>query len=121
MGSCTFKAIYFGTVTVWGYMVLKDQYYMPVSMGGTGDFRRTHDEFPYAQHLQGLKEYILIPMGYHLGSLVMHFVGPRKNDFVEMGLHHLVALYLFGGCYLTNIWEIGAVIAFVHDVADMPT
>ena len=50
-----------------------------------------------------------------------HMVTTRKNDFVEMGLHHIAALYLFGGCYLFNAWNGGAVIALLHDIADITT
>jgi len=38
-----------------------------------------------------------------------------------MGLHHIVALYLFGGVYCTNIFESAAVIAVLHDIADILT
>lgn len=38
-----------------------------------------------------------------------------------MGLHHIVSLYLFGGTYLFNQWEGGAVLAFLHDIADITT
>jgi len=38
-----------------------------------------------------------------------------------MGMHHIVAVYLFGGAYLYNAWEIGSVIAFLHDIADITT
>ena len=51
----------------------------------------------------------------------MHFATSRKNDFVEMGLHHIVAMYLFGGCYLFQAWECGGVIALLHDIADVTT
>ena len=51
----------------------------------------------------------------------MHFATSRKNDFVEMGLHHIVAMYLFGGCYLFNAWEIGSIVALLHDIADVTT
>ena len=51
----------------------------------------------------------------------MHFLTSRKNDFVEMGLHHIVAMYLFGGCYLFNAWGIGGIIALLHDIADVGT
>ena len=36
-----------------------------------------------------------------------------------MGLHHICALYLYGGCYIVNGWELGATIAFLHDIADI--
>ena len=60
-------------------------------------------------------------MGYHVGGLLSHFFTTRKNDFVEMGFHHIVALYLFGGCYLFNAWNCGSVIALLHDIADITT
>lgn len=78
-------------------------------------------EYPYANHAPQLKEYLLIPMSYHLGGVVVHFVTTRRNDFIEMGLHHIVTLYLFSGCYMCNVWEIGSVIAFLHDIADITT
>ena len=38
-----------------------------------------------------------------------------------MGLHHIVALYLFGGVYSANFFECGSVIAVLHDSADILT
>lgn len=68
-----------------------------------------------------MKEYLLVTQGYHVGGLITHFFTARKNDFVEMALHHIVAFYLFSGCYLCNVWEIGSVIAYLHDIADITT
>jgi hypothetical protein len=61
-------------------------------------------------------------MGYHVGGLLNHFfISKRKNDFLEMALHHIVAIYLFAGMYLINGWTIGGVIAYLHDIADITT
>jgi hypothetical protein len=60
-------------------------------------------------------------MGYHVGSVLNHFIGVRRTDFLEMVLHHMVTVFLYGGCYLYNCWEIGAVIALIHDIADITT
>lgn len=68
-----------------------------------------------------LKEYLLVTMGYHVGGLIIHFFSTRSSDFIEMGFHHIVALYLFGGCYLFNAWTAGSVIALLHDIADITT
>ena len=56
-----------------------------------------------------------------MASLVSHFFATRRNDFVEMALHHFVTIYLYSGCYLLNCTEIGTVIAFLHDIADITT
>jgi hypothetical protein len=36
-----------------------------------------------------------------------------------MTLHEVVTIYLYGGCYLMNFWEIGAVISWLHSVSDI--
>ena len=58
-------------------------------------------------------------MGYHVGGLIFHFLEARRTDFLEMLLHHTVALYLYGGSYMMNVWETGAVIAYIHDLSDI--
>jgi hypothetical protein len=58
-------------------------------------------------------------MGYHVGGLMFHFTDVRRTDFLEMTLHHTVALYLYGGSYMFNVWETGAVIAYLHDLTDI--
>mmetsp|Transcript_14538 Transcript_14538/g.24810 ORF Transcript_14538/g.24810 Transcript_14538/m.24810 type:complete len:157 (+) Transcript_14538:493-963(+) len=78
-------------------------------------------DFPYPQHAPQLKEYILVLMGFHFGGMFTHFFGTRRNDFIEMGLHHIVSIYLFGGGYMFNALEIGSTIAFLHDIADITT
>ena len=60
-------------------------------------------------------------MGYHVGGLAVHFIDSRRSDFLEMGLHHFMTIYLYGGCYMVNAWECGGVIAFLHDLADITT
>jgi acyl-CoA-dependent ceramide synthase len=76
---------------------------------------------PYPIHAKGLKEYVLITMGYHVGASINLIIEERRNDFFEMLLHHIVANYLFGGLYLFNIWGGGSVFAFLHDIADITT
>ena len=48
-------------------------------------------------------------------------MGSKKSDFIEMSLHHLVTLLLYGFSYLLNMQEIGSTIAFIHDIADVLT
>lgn len=48
-------------------------------------------------------------------------MGSKKTDFVEMMVHHLLTLLLYGSSYLLNIQEIGSMIAFIHDIADIYT
>lgn len=101
--------------------MLKDLDYMPASLGGAGDFSLCFIHHPYTDHAPQVKEYILVLMGFHLGGVFTHFLGTRRNDFIEMALHHTACIILYGGCYLFSLWEPGAVIAFCHDIADITT
>jgi hypothetical protein len=59
-------------------------------------------------------------MGYHIGSILNHcFANEKSNDFLEMMLHHLCTIYLYGFSYMTNTL-IGAVVALIHDLPDVP-
>lgn len=116
-----FKIIHFTGATVWGFYVLIDQPYFPKFLGGHGDLINMFDDYPYADHAYQLKELLLILMGYHVGSIINHFISVRRTDFLEMALHHSVSVFLYGGCYLYNAWEIGGVIALIHDIADITT
>lgn len=44
-----------------------------------------------------------------------------RNDFVEMFLHHVVTLMLYGGSYMINMTDAGSVIMYLHDWADVFT
>jgi len=114
-----YKVFYFIFAVSWAYYLLKDEDYLPWSLGGSGDFTKCWDgmELPYDN--PGVKMYGLVTMGYHVGGLITHLFEPRRNDFLEMMLHHIVAFYLFFGYYLSNIWKIGTTIAFLHDIADI--
>ena len=91
-------------------------------LGGSGHINNSWIGFPYTVMAPGIKDYLLVTMGYHVGGLITHFFSSSKNnDFIEMGLHHIVAIYLFGGCYLFNCQAIGSTIAFLHDIADITT
>lgn len=116
------RVIYFIGATAWGYMVLKDEYWFPWEIGGKGvSYREAFKEFPYGNFDKiGMKEYLLWTMGYHTGGLIVHVFEERRASFVEMALHHIVTFYLYCGMYFYNVWSIGGVIAYLHDIADIP-
>ena len=46
------------------------------------------------------------------------YLGKKTRDVVEMTLHEILTIYLYGGCYLTNFWEIGCTVSFLHAASD---
>ena len=114
-----FGSTFMACLTWYGYDTLKDQYMFPTSLGGSGDYALVYSKHPYPEHHPQLQNYYMAVTAYHLGSLLIHFFGERKADYVEMGLHHIVTMYLMIGSYMFNIWECGAVISFIHDATDL--
>ena len=66
-------------------------------------------------------EYSLYTMGYHVGDLIQHCIENRQNtDFFEMLVHHLTTSSLYFGYIYGNVIKFGAVVAYLHDIADVP-
>jgi hypothetical protein len=118
-GKYLFKIIYIISVNIFAYNVLKDSDFMPKELGGIGDYWNCFTPRNYAPHIPYLREYYFIGTGYHLSQLVVHMVSEKRNDFVEMALHHFVTIYLVFGSYISNIYECGAIIFFLHDFSDI--
>ncbi|CDW76728.1 lag1 longevity assurance [Stylonychia lemnae] len=116
-----YKSIYFILVTIWGYQTLKDEPYLPKELFGKGHLQFINDNYPVQVWPVGLRCYYLGTMGYHVHQLFAHALHPIRNDFIEMFLHHVVTLTLYGGSYLINETAAGSVIMFLHDWADIFT
>jgi len=75
---------------------------------------------PYVKPVEGAMTYALIQIGYHLGDTITHvFLEGHDNDFYEMLLHHLCALFLLLCMTFSNFLAIGCVINLLHDVSDI--
>jgi len=116
-----FKAFYYSGICVWGYVILKDEYFMPRMMFCTGDLNLLESRFPFYEGPYGLKYYYLGTMGYHVYSMVLHVFKKVRNDYVEMILHHGGTVFLYGVSYYLNRIECGLIIMFLHDWADIFT
>ena len=42
-----FKFFYFLAVTIWGFVILHNKHFFPNLLGGTGDFHRCSENYPY--------------------------------------------------------------------------
>lgn len=114
-----FKSLYFIVAVAWGYKICLPEPWFPTSLGGSGDITLCYVGYPYQKQSPELSTILLCLSGYHIGGFITHFFGPRKSDFVEMGLHHLCAIYLYTGCYIANGQRFGQTVALLHDLADI--
>ena len=68
-----------------------------------------------------LVDYSLYTFGYHFGDLIQHCIDNRQStDFYEMLVHHLAASSLYFGYIYGNLVKFGSVVAYLHDIADVP-
>eukprot|EP00160_Parvularia_atlantis_P013811 Unigene3081_Nuclearia_a/m.9465 Unigene3081_Nuclearia_a/g.9465 ORF Unigene3081_Nuclearia_a/g.9465 Unigene3081_Nuclearia_a/m.9465 type:complete len:372 (+) Unigene3081_Nuclearia_a:176-1291(+) len=116
-----FKFLFFAVYTVVGFYLLLDKEWTMPAMGGSGSIVNAFLGYPFQEQMPYIKEYYLVSLAYHLHSLLFHvFVSKRRNDFLEMLLHHVVAVMLISFSYLLNFVRGGALVMLLHDVADIP-
>lgn len=53
-----------------------------------------------------------------MASLLSMCFASKRRDFIEMMLHHLICIFLYGGGYLMNILHPASIVAFLHDSSD---
>lgn len=116
-----FATCYFLVSSIWGWSVLKDKPSLPWLIGGHGSFENFDVSKFFLPMDEAVYNYSLFTMGYHVQNGITHiFIDERMNDFQEMLLHHIAAFCLYF-CYIFgNVHEVGATIAFLHDLADIP-
>ena len=74
-------------------------------MGGHTDmvtaFNSTMENNPFCKFDQELFDWFLYTGGIYFSELINHlFFDKRKNDFIEMLVHHLATIFLvFGSAY----------------------
>ena len=62
----------------------------------------------------------MVSFGYHCQGIVTLLFTAQKQDFVEMGLHHLVTLILSVSARQMNFVEMSVHFGWIHDIADAP-
>lgn len=66
-------------------------------------------------------DYAIFTASFHFGETVLHIKNRRgKSGFEEFLLHHIAACALYIGFTFSNLMGIGCLIAWLHDIADIP-
>ena len=106
--------------------MLKESLWMPSYIGGQNPNASIQGCFMPSVVFQetppGIHCYIFFTYGYHVQDFFRHlFFEDVDNDWREMTLHHICALALYPGFLFSNLMGIGVFIAYIHDIADIPT
>ena len=109
------KSSFYVCSSIWAYSLIKDTNFTPWFFGGKGSVSNCFENAPLTTQVEGLLNYSLVSMGYHLGDLLEHlFIREAGNDYWEMTVHHVLTVALFGGMIVQNFIRIGVLVSFLH-------
>ena len=122
----TSQIVYFSIVVIWGYRVLSQTDWLPYTIGGSLPIQNAVNNslngVPFATVPPSIVNYCMLTMGYHFHDLVHHILFKEKQtDYYEMLLHHIVTLMLYFCMNFGGVMGLGSLVAFLHDLADIPT
>jgi len=122
--SCNFyKVVFYIFNVIFGYIVLKDLNYFPVYFGGSGEFKNIYangkiDMTFYKPPL--FTVYYMFYLSHNLTDMIyLLFIYEQQTDFPLMFLHHTCTISLIFFSHFTNLSHIGAIVMFLHDIADI--
>lgn len=114
-----FKCVYYLVMTIWCYLLLKDEPWLPGVLGGSGETRFCWTDYPLQVVSPGLRRLYVVSVGYHLSEVVMLLLEVHHPDFWEMLLHHSVSCSLVCYSYLLNYVRLGSLVLLLHGATDV--
>lgn len=115
-----FKCFYYIVMTTWCFALLREESWLPSVLGGRGATQHCWtDGYPFQGVSPGLRNFYLTSIGFAVSDIVMLLMEPRKPDFGEMFLHHVLACSLIGFSYMLNYVRIGSLILLLHHAVDV--
>jgi len=119
-----FKCGYMCMASIAGFSLLHNQSWAPAELGGAMISATEAGKAWGAIHLIGtltpiIRAYYLVELGYAMHSLVFHLCIKRRNDFVEMIVHHIVTILLVAFSYLSGQYRVGIPVLLLHDLPDV--
>jgi len=119
-----FRSLWYLVITIIGYYCLKDEIWLPRTLGGTARTLKDLDEFwdglPYQPQNRKVVVYYMIQFGSALCTFILQFKQNRtRNSYGEFLLHDMATLMLLIISFLNNYLRMGAVVLFLHDISDI--
>lgn len=84
------------------------------------DMRAIWGGWPLEQTVSSeVRWYYFLSMGHYIHLFVTQFFEPKRKDWWEMFIHHIVTMLLLFFSYLVNFVRIGTVVLLCHDGSDI--
>lgn len=117
---CLFKTIYFFFSATLGFVLFRNEDWMPhILFGkGKGDYNQLWEGYPYKEYNPLIDFYYIVGLGYHLHSLVFHMMSEKRSDYLENLLHHIATVFLMIFSFCNQCTRVGILVMIVHDIVD---
>jgi len=103
---------FYAFIMTFGFFVCYDKIWLY-------DIRHVFLKFPHKLDNE-VWWYYMISLGFYYSMTVTHFLESRRKDFYQMLAHHVITIILICFSWTCNFTRIGALVIFVHDLADAP-
>lgn len=124
ISSHMFKLLYFLSMSIIGYYILRSESYFPKQFLGQGEyssiFKDDKIEQLYFTKPEYFDVYYLATLGFVFSDTIwLVFINERQSDFWLMILHHICTISLVSFSFLTNESAAGVIIFYLHDFTDI--
>ena len=118
-----YKVVFYTLNVAFGYYILKDLNFLPVYLGGSGEFSNMfvngNMDSTFLQPAY-FKIYYMMYLSHNLTDLIyLIFIYEQQTDFPLMFLHHTCTISLIFFSHITNHSHIGALVMIIHDLTDI--
>lgn len=96
--------------------MLRQTDYCPWYLLGKGELQNMYKSHPLNEYPPGMKYFYLGTLGYYVSKTFEDMVmREKRNDFVEMLLHHVLTIELYVGSYIGNYLAVGSLVILTLD------
>lgn len=90
--------------------------YCPWYLFGSGEISNLYKSHPLNEFPPSMKYYYLGTLGYYISKTYEDMLmREKRNDFMEMVLHHTLTIELYVGSYMTNYMGVGSLVILTLD------
>lgn len=124
LNSNIIKLSYFTLISIFGYYILHDLEYFPISLGGKGYISQMWEAGYPKTYLHKKPDffdfYYLTELTFCMTDLLwIIFIDETQTDFLMMMLHHFCTISLISFSFVSNYSNIGCLVLLLHSSADV--
>jgi hypothetical protein len=109
---CAFKTLYYFVLYTFSWFVLWDKKWF-------WSIKDCWFAFPHHSVTDDVWWYYMIELSYYWSCIISQFFDAKRKDFWEMFLHHVATIALLALSWSTNLFKIGTLVLWVHDMSDV--